>query len=136
MPGHFLIRPSGPGDRFHDVYGEGRTLDAEGCRAIFHGLHGRVAWDPTYLEPVGERAIVARMLGNLAGAHRRSGDKGGLAWALRLRLVLPGAGAGERRELAVLLGSMGRFAEAATVLEVLDTDHDRQAAARLRARLN
>jgi hypothetical protein len=118
------------------VFGAGQVLDVDGCRAVFRGLHPRAPWDDAYLEAVGERAIVARLLGNLAGAHRRSGDKAGLAWALRLRLALPGAGEQEHRELAVLLGSLGRFAEGAAVLDALDTDRDRLSAARLRARLN
>jgi regulator of sirC expression with transglutaminase-like and TPR domain len=136
MPGHFLVRATGRADRFLDVYGDGRVLDAAACEGIFHGLHPRAPWEPSYLDPVGPRAIVARLLGNLAGAHRRSGDKAGLAWALRLRLALPGAGEQEHRELAVLLGSMGRFGEGAEVLEALGTERDLEAAERLRARLN
>ncbi|MDQ2648079.1 MAG: transglutaminase-like domain-containing protein [Actinomycetota bacterium] len=136
MPGHFLVREAGQDERYHDVYAQGRVLDPAGCRRIFAGLHPRATWDDRYLEPIGERAIVARMLGNLAGAHRRSGDKRGLAWVLRLRLALPGATPAEHRELAVLLGSLGRFDEGAEILERLDDDRDAVSAARLRARLN
>ena len=42
----------------------------------------------------------------------------------------------ERRELAVLLGSLGRFAEGADVLEGTGDAQDRRTADRLRARLN
>jgi regulator of sirC expression with transglutaminase-like and TPR domain len=136
MPGHFLVREAGQAERYVDVYGGGRALDADGCRSIFSSLHRQATWDPSYLDAVGERAILARLLGNLAGAHRRSGDKSGLAWALRLRLALPGASAAEHRELAVLLGSLGRFDEGADVLEGLATERDLEAAVRLRARLN
>ena len=81
-------------------------------------------------------SIVARILANLASAYRRAGTVAALAWTLALRLLLPGATTRERRELAVLLGAIGRFDEGAEVLEAVPEDRDQEAAARLRARLN
>jgi regulator of sirC expression with transglutaminase-like and TPR domain len=136
MPGHFLVREEDDPDHFVDLFEGGRGLDAAGCREVFERLHPRVAWDDGFLAPVGPSAIVARVLANLANAHRRAGDRDGLAATLDLRLVVPGATLRDRRELAVLLGSMGRFAQGAEVLEATGEDADREAAIRLRARLN
>jgi regulator of sirC expression with transglutaminase-like and TPR domain len=136
MPGHFLTRPADDLERFIDVFDGGATLDRAGCRRTFEQLHGDVPWDDAYLEPVPAPLILARMLANLAGAHRRSGDRRGLCWALGLRMHLPGATDRERRELAVVLGASGRFVEAADALESLGEDRDLEAASRLRARLN
>jgi hypothetical protein len=65
------------------------------------------------------------------------------AWALRLRLAVPGVAPRERRDAAALLGTLGRFREAATVLDELAAELDeasaakaRDDAARLRARAN
>jgi regulator of sirC expression with transglutaminase-like and TPR domain len=136
MPGHFLVRADDDPDHFLDLFDGGRSLDAIGCQEVFERLHPRVAWDDAFLAPVGPSAIVARVLANLANAHRRAGDRDGLAATLDLRLHVPGATLRDRRELAVLLGSMGRFSQGAEVLEATGEDSDQEAATRLRARLN
>jgi regulator of sirC expression with transglutaminase-like and TPR domain len=136
MPGHFLVRPAEADGPYLDVFDGGRELDAAGCRAVFEGLHPTTAWEDAFLAPVGATPIVVRTLANLANAYRRVGDRRGLAWVLALRLLLPGATARDRRELAVVLGALGRFGEGADVLEAVPEERDQVAAARLRARLN
>ena len=136
MPGHFLVREDDGSDRFLDVFDGGRVLDSDDCREVFERLHPRAPWDDAFLAPVGPPAIVARVLANLANAHRRAGDKDGLIAALDLRLRVPGSTSRDRRELAVLLGSMGRFRQGADLLEASGDGDDAEAATRLRARLN
>ncbi len=140
MPGHFLV---GDGDgRYYDPFHAGATLDEQGCRAISERLRPGAPWHRSYLEPVGPRAILVRMLANLVHTlvERSPADA---VWALRLRLAVPGVAAGERRETAALLGTLGRFGEAASVLDEVADDLDeagaaraREDAARLRARAN
>ncbi len=136
MPGHFLVRSAHDPERFLDVFDHGRELDAAGARSLFDGVAPGVPWHDTYLEPTPAMAIIGRVLANLAGAHRRAGDRHALCWTLRLRLELPDATDQERRELGVLLGAAGRFDEGADVLAASPDDRDQEAAARLRARLN
>lgn len=136
MPGHFLVRDARVEDRFVDLYDAGRVLDRAECRAVFARLHPRAEWSDAFLAPVGPVAVVTRVLNNLAGAYRRNGERTDLAWTLALRLALPGTTPRERRELAVLLGAIGRFAEGADVLEGTGDPDDVRAALRLRARLN
>lgn len=136
MPGHFLLRTTEPTPRYLDVFRGGTVLDPAGCRRVFEELHPAARWDDDFLAVVGGRPILARLLGNLAGAHRRTGDKRGLAWALRLRLELPGATPWDHRELAGVLLSLGRFGDGAAVLEALGTERDSLSAARLRSHLN
>jgi regulator of sirC expression with transglutaminase-like and TPR domain len=136
MPGHFLVRPAGDEARFLDLFDGGTELDRVACRAVFERLHEGVPWDDGFLDPVGPTAIVSRMLANLANAYRRTGDRAALAWAIDLRLRLPGATERDRRELAVLLGAAGRYDAAADVLEATGQERDQHSAARLRARLN
>lgn len=136
MPGHFLARPADDEDRFLDLYHGGAVLDRGGCQDIFDRLHPEAPWDDAFLDPVGSHAILTRLLGNLAGAYRRSGDRRALCWVLELRLLLPGATERDRREAAVVLGAAGRYGDAAAALEATGQDRDQQAAARLRARLN
>src|SRR3546814_17988519 len=89
MPGHFLVRPVTDPTRYLDVFDGGAELDAAGCREIFATLNPAAPWHDEYLQPVDERLVLVRILANLAGAHRRSGDRAGLCWALTLRSELP-----------------------------------------------
>ena len=115
MPGHFLVRHRTEPDRVLDPFGGGRRLDAAGCRGIFAGLGG-TGWDDDYLEPVGARAILNRMLLNLQGLFLPS-DLRSAAWVLELRLTIPQLSLADRLGLARALGSMGRFGSAATALD-------------------
>jgi len=136
MPGHYLVRPVAEPARFLDVFDAGRELDVAGCRAIFQVAAAGMPWDDRYLRADAPWSIVVRTLANLAGAHRRSGDRAGLCTVLELRMALPAATEQERRELGMLLGAAGRFDEGAAVLEASGVEADQEVAARLRARLN
>ena len=122
---------------------EGARLLAE-ARALFHSLHGPDAtFAPTMLQPVGPRAIVARMLNNLVAVFAARRDQRGRLWALRLRATVPGVSLEDRAEVASALASCGEFSEAGRWLEALSLEAPgplaagyRQAAERVRSRLN
>ncbi len=145
LPGHFLLRhdpASGP-PAFVDPFGGGRLLDRAACIERFKVVNGANAtFVDSYLDPVGPRAILGRMLANLRAIYAARGDVDSLAWVFALRLAIPGTPAIERRELARVLGSTGQFAEAAEVLEGLALalpameDALEAEALALRARLN
>ena len=118
MPGHFLVRHLGDPPVFLDPFGGGRRLDEAGCEAIFRRLGGTGPWQPHYLDPVGPRAILNRMLVNLQGLFL-PGRLRPAAWVLELRVAIPGLLVPERRGLARALGSLGRFDAAAAVLDRL-----------------
>lgn len=140
MPGHFLV---GTDDgQFVDPFHHGMLLDERGCRERFEALRPSAVWHSSYLEPVGPRAILVRMLANLVHTFvdRAPADA---VWALRLRLAVPGVDPDERRDAAALLGTLGRFEEAASALDRVADELDesgaaraRDDAARLRARAN
>ena len=148
MPGHFLLRgPGGIGAGGHDVYVDpfdgGAVIDRDGCVRRFHAVNGNdVPFDPAYLEPVGTRAILGRMLANLKSIYTRKADLDALRWVLGLRLSIPGTPPSERHELALVLASLGRFSEAADQVEELaaelpqDADTLHAEAESFRARLN
>ena len=149
MPGHFLV--GDPAGRFVDPFEGGRQLDAAGCRDQFHQVLGSDApWNDSYLAPVGKRAILVRMLTNLRQIYSADGNLMSLGWVLRLRAGVPGANPAERLELVEVLSALGRYDEAARLLdqlagagaartahaEGLAPDELRGRASRLRARLN
>ena len=144
MPGHFLLRDKVDPTVFLDPFDGGTRLDVAGCARLFARLQGPAApFDERYLEPVGHRAILSRVLANLKAIHETHGDRQALVGVLRLRAAIPGVGDQERRELAAALAAAGQFGAAADELEAVagagtgeQAEADLTAATRHRARLN
>jgi regulator of sirC expression with transglutaminase-like and TPR domain len=143
MPGHFLLRHLDQPVCYVDAFAGGELLDADGCRAVFTELHGpETPFPDDGLDPVGPLPIITRMLANLQAVYAEEGLGGELAWVLRLRLAIPGTGPEERTELAMALGAVGGFADAAGALESVaaeqaeDADELLREAHELRAKLN
>ena len=140
MPGHFLVG-GGAGEWFDPFHG-GARLDLAGCAALFAQTHTGAQFRPQFLMPVGPRAIVERMLGNLQHTLMQR-DPPAVVWVTRLRLRIPGITLSQRGDLAGLLGRLGQFAEAAREFDVLARtlpgeggEQAAAAAARFRARAN
>ncbi len=120
MPGHFLLRDRVDPEVFVDAFDGGRQLTRAQCQARFHDVLGPdAAFDEAFLEPIGRRAILVRLLANLKSIYLRAGDRRSLAWVLGLAVRLPDATAADRRMLARVLAALGRFDEAAAQLEAL-----------------
>jgi regulator of sirC expression with transglutaminase-like and TPR domain len=132
MPGHFLVRHQGDPPVFLDPFGGGQQLDEAGCESIFRRIGGAGPFLPQFLDPVGPRAILNRMLANLQSLFLPA-DLRAAAWVLEFRLAIPGLSLGERRDLARALGSLGHFTAAGVELERLAESLPPDDAARLRA---
>ena len=89
-PGHFLVSH---GDTLLDPFRGGQPADPA-------GIH------PSYLAPVGTRAILARMLANLRQLYQTSGNVTSLLWVLRLRTTIPGVPPEDKDQLAKLEASL------------------------------
>ena len=141
MPGHFLARSAVDPDVFIDPFNQA-VIDRAGCQALFARLHGpRARFESRFLDPVGTRATIARMLTNLQRSFVGTGDRAGALWAQCLRVLVPGATVLDRRQLAAMLAANGRFDAAAMELEAIADDgaggeRDRIAARAMRAKLN
>jgi regulator of sirC expression with transglutaminase-like and TPR domain len=141
MPGHFLARSAADTDVFVDPFHQA-TIDRSGCEKLFATLHGpRARFEDRFLEPVGPRAVIARMLTNLQRSFVGAGDRAGALWAQCLRVLVPGATVLDRRQLAAMLAANGRFDAAAMELDAIADDgaggdRDRIAARAMRAKLN
>lgn len=139
MPGHFLV---GTGDGFVDAFSGGVELDQAACIERFAQTQPRDAFRVEFLAPVGPRLIVDRMLNNLQHCYLAR-LPASATWPVRLRLLMPDQPAAVRVELAGVLGRLGRFGEAAAVIdavagEIPDARGEqlRRTAARFRARAN
>ena len=133
MPGHFLVGVDEEPGVFVDPFHAGRILDVDGCREVFAALQGPdVPFPATYLAPTGPRAILLRVLNNLQRSYLARGSVDAV-WAARLRLRFAELPLADRRQTATLLGSLGRFKEAAAGLDALADDLDGANAAKVRA---
>jgi regulator of sirC expression with transglutaminase-like and TPR domain len=118
MPGHFLLRDKVDPDVFVDPFARGRVLDRDGCVARFHAVQGPGSvFDDSFLEPVGKRAILTRMLANLETVGTMRADRELLRQVLALRVAMPEATIAEIRKYAASLTNAGRYDEAARLLE-------------------
>ena len=143
MPGHFLLRLADAPETFVDPFQGGALLDRLGCVQRFNAVNPpALPFLGSYLEPIGPRAILGRILQNLKGVYTRQANTDGLRWVFDLRLAIPGTPPLERRDGARLQAAGGRFDVAADQLEDLadslpDSADDLLTEARaLRARLN
>lgn len=119
LPGHFVVGIDTEPGWFVDPFHGGTRLDVAGCREVFAALQGPHApFSAAYLAPTGPRAILLRVLNNLQRSYveRNAADA---VWVARLRLRFAELPTGQRREAAALLGSFGRFREAAAELEAI-----------------
>jgi regulator of sirC expression with transglutaminase-like and TPR domain len=145
MPGHFLVRDPTTPQLLIDAFNGGQRLDPPACERLLRIVTGSQAGlTSNMLAPIGPRAILARMLANLDRSFERRADYRSLLWVSRLRLRIPDLPSPDRVHLSARLGTLGRFDDAADVLDELaeaQTAEEvaarlRSEAASLRARLN
>ncbi len=72
MPGHFLVGCADRSDLYVDAFSEGALLTRTGCAARLRELQPDVVFRPEFLEPVGPRLVLTRMLNNLLEIYLRT----------------------------------------------------------------
>ncbi|HEX2713711.1 MAG TPA: transglutaminase-like domain-containing protein [Candidatus Acidoferrales bacterium] len=73
MPGHFLVGCADRGDLYVDAFSAGALLTRADCAARLRELQPDAVFRPEFLEPVGPRLILTRMLNNLLEIYLRAG---------------------------------------------------------------
>ena len=119
LPGHFLVRPDFEEvGIFVDVFNEGEILFAEDCEQRLQQVYQQeIRLQPHFLEPVGNRQILARMLTNLKFIYINSHDyERALTIVSFLLATLPHATT-ELRDRGLLYYQTGQFAAAVLDLE-------------------
>lgn len=109
LPGHFVVGIDG---LVVDPFGGGAYLSLEQCRELAaRAVPGR-RFDSEWLAPVTVGAIAARVLRNLAHAHKLAGDDRGVYRATRLLAAIEPHEAPVLLELARQSEALGAWAEA------------------------
>jgi regulator of sirC expression with transglutaminase-like and TPR domain len=115
LPGHFIL--GGPGGLLVDPAGAGRSLTPDDCQALIRRSIGDgVLFHAGMLRPVRKRQILARVLRNLRSVHLAARDWPAALGAVELLAVVEPTDPEHGRDRGLLLGRMGRFSDAITLL--------------------
>jgi regulator of sirC expression with transglutaminase-like and TPR domain len=115
FPGHFLLRVEGGAELYLDPFDRAQQLDRADCRRLLQRIGGRtMRFEPRFLEPIGTRAILHRMAGNLRAIYTRLEQPHLALGCLDRQLAVEPDRAEDRRErgrLALSLGLVDRAIE-------------------------
>ena len=83
LPGHLVVGHRELDGLFADPFNGGILLTEQECAQRIEQVNwGQVPWDPRYLAPLSNRALIARMVRNLKGAYLGRND-----YAKALRMI-------------------------------------------------
>lgn len=113
MPGHFLVRHQHVEELFLDAFYGGILLSEEECaQRLRQVTRASIPWHPRYLEPVGTRQVLARMLRNLKAIYLQQDDAlralRTVEWLLALQPHLPQG----HRDRGLLHYQLGHYTQA------------------------
>ena len=113
VPGHFLLRHLEVQDLFIDPFNGGILLSEDECAERLNQVaQAPVPWDPGYLEPVGKREFIGRLIGNLKAVYLRRPDYAHALTVINLLLALHPESAYERRDRGLVHYHLGHHGEA------------------------
>jgi regulator of sirC expression with transglutaminase-like and TPR domain len=119
LPGHFIVRPQRQDlDVFLDPFNCGEVMFPEDCAAKLQQVYGRaISLRSEYLEPIGTRRILERILMNLKLIYlRRNEPAKALAAIEKILMLLPDSPM-QLRDRGLLYYQMERYIEAKIDLE-------------------
>jgi len=114
FPGHFLVKShDGEEPIFIDPFHRGEIKLTEDLGQMLEKLYGRkVALRPQFLEPVGKKQILKRMLANLKAIYLKSNSVGEALSIFDHLIIVDPAGAEEIRDRGSVYLRMGCFTRA------------------------
>lgn len=112
MPGHFLVRHANEDGLYIDPFNRGVILNASECRNQFERINKGIRWDPAFLTAISARALLARLLRNLAAIWTQSDDLVLAERVMTLLISLQPDEAGHHRDRGMLRFKQGHKHEA------------------------
>jgi regulator of sirC expression with transglutaminase-like and TPR domain len=119
LPGHFIVKcPADNRDILIDPFNHGKVLSLQDCQELLDRVYGgSVPVQPAYLQPMGKKAIISRMLFNLKGLYYQEEDyHRALAVVDRILMLNPGT-LSEIRDRGLLYMQTSLFTRALSDLE-------------------
>ncbi|HKF54548.1 MAG TPA: transglutaminase-like domain-containing protein, partial [Blastocatellia bacterium] len=119
MPGHFLVKHSGPrGEIYIDPFNSGRLIDAAGCaRLVKEASNGNFELRSEHLVAVSKKQILTRVLTNLLAIYSEAKDFARAIRVLDLILMIHPNEPARVRDRGLLLAASGRARESIESLE-------------------
>jgi regulator of sirC expression with transglutaminase-like and TPR domain len=119
MPGHFLVKYAARGEELLvDPFNAGAILAPEDCQRLLDKIFtGQVAFEPRFLEPVGPRQILTRMLQNLKVIYFNAREYRKAVSVVERLLLLHPSCATEIRDRGLLLSQLKAYGPATRDLE-------------------
>jgi regulator of sirC expression with transglutaminase-like and TPR domain len=123
LPGHFIVcvtetRNGKPETVFLDPFHGGEPMTQEDCQARVASLtNGSLPFDPAFLNPVGARYILTRMLNNLKNIYAGSKDYDQARHIVERLLTLNPDNLEEVRNLGIIYSALGQTRKAIQLLE-------------------
>jgi regulator of sirC expression with transglutaminase-like and TPR domain len=119
LPGHFLVKHTAADrDILIDPFHRGRILTFNDCQELLDRIHGgELTVDAALLEPMGNRAILTRMLYNLKAIYTQKEEHLKALSAVDKILMLNPGVPSEIRDRGLLYMQTGLFARALASLE-------------------
>jgi regulator of sirC expression with transglutaminase-like and TPR domain len=112
MPGHFMVRHQAEPDLFIDPFHRGIVRSAAECQELLRRIAPQVRWEPSFLNAVSDRGIVARMLRNLSAIYVKQNRLAEAVGTLDLLILLQPGEEGHLRDRGMLHHRMGEDARA------------------------
>ncbi|MDQ2732882.1 MAG: transglutaminase-like domain-containing protein [Armatimonadota bacterium] len=120
LPGHFIVAWFEPDEPllFVDPFSSGAVLSVRDCQARVNELFGQpIMLQREWLQPVGRRSILMRMLNNLKGLFLRLDQIDKAIPVVEKQLILYPKSAEDTRDLGILHAQAGHRWEALSNLE-------------------
>jgi regulator of sirC expression with transglutaminase-like and TPR domain len=119
FPGHFLAKHVANGrDIIFDPFNMGKILTMNECQELLDKIHnGKVAMNPSLLQPMEKRSIITRMLYNLKGIYMQKDQYTQALAAIEKILMLNPGIPSEIRDRGILYMQTSFFAKALADLE-------------------
>jgi regulator of sirC expression with transglutaminase-like and TPR domain len=115
LPGHFII--GGPDGMLIDPAGGGRRLTPDDCQMLLRRAVGDgILFHSGMLRPTGRRQILARILRNLRSVYLAQREWPAALGIVDMLAVIEPTDPDHGRDRGLLLGRMGRFTEAVSLL--------------------
>lgn len=120
LPGHFIVRVVLDNGQviYLDPFHGGAILSEEDCRERVRSItDGKLPFHEAFLNPVGVRYILMRMLNNLKNYYASANDFARAAKVVERLLILNPNDLNEVRNLGLLYGTLGKRRQAVALLE-------------------
>lgn len=119
MPGHFMVKLLGVEGVYIDPFAAGAIISEYECQERLDAIYGgELELRPEFLQAVGKKQILARMLANLKMIYMQRGELEKALDIIEMILLVEPQNSLEMRDRGLLSGRLGAYAQSIADLEL------------------